>query len=204
MSATPAKCGNSSRAGARSGAWYRGRPRPPLHYFGIVTLADGTGEDYGINMGRFRWAQTANYGTLPNAALPKTFVALKPSTLVTHGAQSAVASTARSLARTTRAAASPIPCHSVPTAWGITAESGRRLAHWTRCTSDRCTHATSDRWGSDWHSVSTRPASMLCPMLCPRSSTRAARTGTKIANVELVPGVAYSPTTDYDYFLDDY
>ena len=34
----------------------------PLAPFGLVSLADGTDEGYGINMRQFRWAQTANYG----------------------------------------------------------------------------------------------------------------------------------------------
>jgi len=42
--------------------------------FGVVTLAAGTGEG-GPDMGGMRWAQTANYGVLPNPAMPNTFVA---------------------------------------------------------------------------------------------------------------------------------
>jgi hypothetical protein len=42
--------------------------------FGLVTLADGTDEKFGLNMRQFRWAQTANYGTAPNPAMPNTFV----------------------------------------------------------------------------------------------------------------------------------
>lgn len=41
--------------------------------FGIVSLADGTDEGFGRNMRGFRWSQTANYGYLPNDAMPNTF-----------------------------------------------------------------------------------------------------------------------------------
>ena len=47
----------------------------PLAPFGLVSLADGTDEGYGINMRQFRWAQTANYGRVPNAAMPRCFIA---------------------------------------------------------------------------------------------------------------------------------
>lgn len=43
--------------------------------FGLVSLADGTDYGAGINMRGFRWAQTANFGTLPNHAMPHTFMA---------------------------------------------------------------------------------------------------------------------------------
>ena len=35
----------------------------------------GTDEGFGINMRQFRWAQTANYGTVPNPRMPNTFMA---------------------------------------------------------------------------------------------------------------------------------
>ena len=47
----------------------------PTAPFGIVSLADGTDEGFGINMRQFRWSQTANYGVLPNPAMPNTFLA---------------------------------------------------------------------------------------------------------------------------------
>eukprot|EP00051_Salpingoeca_urceolata_P012456 m.154374 g.154374 ORF g.154374 m.154374 type:complete len:759 (-) comp17497_c1_seq1:23-2299(-) len=42
--------------------------------FGVVTLAS-SGSEGGPNMGAMRYAQTANYGILPNAAMPNTFLA---------------------------------------------------------------------------------------------------------------------------------
>ena len=42
---------------------------------GVVQLAGGTSEGHAENMGAFRLAQTANYGFLPNAAMPRTFLA---------------------------------------------------------------------------------------------------------------------------------
>lgn len=43
--------------------------------FGIVQLAAGTSEGNKLAMPYFRWAQTANYGMLPNAHMQHTFVA---------------------------------------------------------------------------------------------------------------------------------
>jgi hypothetical protein len=43
--------------------------------FGVVTLAAGGSEGHGANMAGMRWSQTANYGTMPNAAIPNSFVA---------------------------------------------------------------------------------------------------------------------------------
>eukprot|EP01060_Flectonema_neradi_P039110 TRINITY_DN848_c0_g1_i2.p1 TRINITY_DN848_c0_g1~~TRINITY_DN848_c0_g1_i2.p1 ORF type:complete len:656 (+),score=152.97 TRINITY_DN848_c0_g1_i2:44-2011(+) len=43
--------------------------------FGIVSLAAGGYEGHGYNMARMRWAQTGNYGVLPNKAMPRTFMA---------------------------------------------------------------------------------------------------------------------------------
>ena len=45
----------------------------PTFPFGIVSLADATDEGFGRNMRGFRWAQTANFGSLPNPAMPNTF-----------------------------------------------------------------------------------------------------------------------------------
>ena len=49
---------------------------PPDAPFGFVTLADGTDEAWGLSMAGLRWAQTANYGAVPNPAMPRTFAAL--------------------------------------------------------------------------------------------------------------------------------
>ena len=46
-------------------------PRAP---FGVVTLAAG-GSEGGSDIAGMRWSQTANYGVLPNAAMPNTFLA---------------------------------------------------------------------------------------------------------------------------------
>jgi hypothetical protein len=43
--------------------------------FGIVGLAPDSSEGSGKNLANIRWSQTANYGVLPNKALPKTFIA---------------------------------------------------------------------------------------------------------------------------------
>jgi len=47
----------------------------PLVPFGVVTLAAGTSEGSGRNMAGMRWSQTCNFGVLPNAACPNTFLA---------------------------------------------------------------------------------------------------------------------------------
>lgn len=47
----------------------------PMAPFGFVTLADGTDEGWSLNMARLQWSQTANYGYVPNPALPATFMA---------------------------------------------------------------------------------------------------------------------------------
>jgi len=47
----------------------------PMVHFGFVTLAAGTSEGHESVMGDFRWAQTANYGILPNPVMSNTFVA---------------------------------------------------------------------------------------------------------------------------------
>jgi hypothetical protein len=48
---------------------------PPDAPFGIVTLADATDEGWGCNIRQMHWAETGNYGVVPNPALPTAFVA---------------------------------------------------------------------------------------------------------------------------------
>ena len=43
--------------------------------FGVVTIAPSGSEGAGNHLSAFRWAQTANYGVLPNPRMPNTFVA---------------------------------------------------------------------------------------------------------------------------------
>jgi hypothetical protein len=43
--------------------------------FGLVTIAPSGSEGASDHLSAFRWAQTANYGVLPNPAMPRTFVA---------------------------------------------------------------------------------------------------------------------------------
>ena len=43
--------------------------------FGIVQLADGTDEGWGCNIRQMHWAETGNYGVVPNPAFPNAFVA---------------------------------------------------------------------------------------------------------------------------------
>ena len=47
----------------------------PLAPFGLVTIAPSGAEGAGNHLSAFRWAQTANFGVLPNPAMPRTFVA---------------------------------------------------------------------------------------------------------------------------------
>ena len=47
----------------------------PTAPFGVVTIAPSGAEGAGYHLSAFRWAQTANYGVLPNPAMPNTFVA---------------------------------------------------------------------------------------------------------------------------------
>lgn len=47
----------------------------PMFPFGFVELADGTDEGWAGNFARLRWAQTANYGVVPNPAMGNTFMA---------------------------------------------------------------------------------------------------------------------------------
>lgn len=43
--------------------------------FGVVSLAGGGSEGNDGKIAAFRWSQTGNYGKLPNAAMPNTFLA---------------------------------------------------------------------------------------------------------------------------------
>ncbi len=43
--------------------------------FGLVTLASGTDEGHAGHMSHMRWSQTANYGVVPNRAMPNVFLA---------------------------------------------------------------------------------------------------------------------------------
>ena len=47
----------------------------PTAPFGVVTIAPSGAEGAGNHLSAFRWAQTANYGVLPNPAMPNTYVA---------------------------------------------------------------------------------------------------------------------------------
>ena len=47
----------------------------PLAPFGLVTIAPSGSEGAGYHLSAFRWSQTANYGVLPNAVMPQTYVA---------------------------------------------------------------------------------------------------------------------------------
>jgi hypothetical protein len=55
--------------------WSSSSATAPLARFGLVTLAAGGSEGAGAHMAGMRWSQTANYGTLPNAKMPNTFLA---------------------------------------------------------------------------------------------------------------------------------
>ena len=46
----------------------------PLFPIGVVTIADGSEEGWGYSFAQLHWAQTGSYGTLPNAAMPNTFL----------------------------------------------------------------------------------------------------------------------------------
>jgi hypothetical protein len=47
----------------------------PLAPFGVVTIAPSGSEGADYHLSAFRWAQTANYGVLPNDRMPNTYVA---------------------------------------------------------------------------------------------------------------------------------
>lgn len=47
----------------------------PAAPFGVVTLADGGWEGNPANAGQMHWAETLNYGVMPNPACPNCFVA---------------------------------------------------------------------------------------------------------------------------------
>ena len=55
-------------------AWAAASGTDPMAPFGVVTLAAG-GDEGGNDIGGMRWSQTANYGVLPNPAMPNTFLA---------------------------------------------------------------------------------------------------------------------------------
>jgi hypothetical protein len=57
--------------------WFSAEPSTtaPLASFGICTLASSTSEGNGKNVAHMRWSQTGNYGVLPNAIMPATYVA---------------------------------------------------------------------------------------------------------------------------------
>ena len=58
------------------GAWAgAGEAEPSSRPFGLVSLAPGGSEGAGYNMAAMRWSQTANYGSVPNSAMPGTFLA---------------------------------------------------------------------------------------------------------------------------------
>ena len=42
---------------------------------GLVTIAPGGSEGAEDNLSAFRWAQTANFGALPNQLMPRAFAA---------------------------------------------------------------------------------------------------------------------------------
>ena len=44
--------------------------------FGIITIADGTEEGNGLNAYGTHWAQSANFGSLPNPAIPNSYLVL--------------------------------------------------------------------------------------------------------------------------------
>ena len=46
----------------------------PSAPFGVVTIAPGGSEGAGYHLSVFRWAQTANYGRMPNPLMPNTCV----------------------------------------------------------------------------------------------------------------------------------
>lgn len=43
--------------------------------FGLVTIAPSGSEGHAMHLSAFRWAQTANFGVLPNPLMPNTFLA---------------------------------------------------------------------------------------------------------------------------------
>jgi hypothetical protein len=47
----------------------------PAAPFGYVEIADGSDEAWGVSMAGLRWAQTANFGVVPNPAMPNVFSA---------------------------------------------------------------------------------------------------------------------------------
>lgn len=55
-------------------SWSTTSGTDPLATFGLVALP-GSGSEGGTSMGAFRWAQTGNFGYLPNTLMPNTFLA---------------------------------------------------------------------------------------------------------------------------------
>ena len=48
----------------------------PMAPFGVITIADGTEEGNGLNVYGLHWSQSANYGSLPNPAIPNSWLTL--------------------------------------------------------------------------------------------------------------------------------
>jgi sialate O-acetylesterase len=56
-------------------SWRKVWSAPEDALFGVATLAAGGSEGAGHHMAGMRWSQTANYGVLPNAKMPHSFLA---------------------------------------------------------------------------------------------------------------------------------
>jgi hypothetical protein len=56
-------------------SWRNVWSAPEDSLFGVATLAAGGSEGSGQHMAGMRWSQTANYGVLPNAKMPHSFLA---------------------------------------------------------------------------------------------------------------------------------
>ena len=89
----------------------------PTAPFGLVTIAPSGAEGAGNHLSAFRWAQTANYGVLPNPAMPKTFGAQAydlDDPWASFGSHESVCSTNASLPRsctyTNNGTVQPAPC----------------------------------------------------------------------------------------------
>ena len=87
----------------------------PTAPFGVVTIAPSGAEGAGNHLSAFRWAQTANYGVLPNPAMPNTFVAQAydlddPWAFVGHSVCSTNASLPNSCTYTNNGTEQPSPC----------------------------------------------------------------------------------------------
>ena len=79
MGNSATQCGYGCQMPSMVAAWRRQWSEQgttdPLAPFGVVTLAAGGSEGHDSAMAGMRWSQTANYGVLPNAAMPNTFLA---------------------------------------------------------------------------------------------------------------------------------